>query len=207
MPKRKVGVYQGKMVVSSKRRKTQKRYKRYKKPLQPDVERLDWNLGSSIGSITNSGQWLHVTNMDESTLDRVGNDINVVGFQMRFSLLYGDTYNQVRIIVLRMNVGTSAPTWGEVTIDSGSAQNALRNANYYRKYKVYYDRTFNLVGTTKPLAHVEYRRRTNFKVRYTGSAGTSYSENTLWIGVMSDSGGAPNPSIYSGGFFRLLYTS
>jgi hypothetical protein len=97
-----------------------------------------------------------------------------------------NNWDQVRIMIVRAKYQSTTPTIAEL-LEGSSAFASLRNRDRASNFKVYYDKNIILDPYTKgAIRHLTFFRKTNFKVKFTGTAATSYIKNKLWLFAFAD---------------------
>ncbi len=132
--------------------------------------------------------------------ERIGNKIRILRIHGRYQIVAGDYYNQVRVLIVqskRGNLGSTASNFLEQL--SGSAgQNS--NPPFWDNVEVLYDEllhSYEAVGanTTTRLAMRDITCRKPGHI-LTYSQGTDLADYPVYLVLISDSPGAPNPGIY-----------
>ncbi len=153
-------------------------------------------LASYDGSATNYGIISRGTDRNE----RIGNKIRIKRIHGRYQIIAGDYYNQVRVLIVqskRGNLGSTASNYMEQLAGS-SGQNS--NPPFWDNVEVLYDEllhAYEAIGANTTTRHAirDISCRPPGHI-LTYSQGTDLADYPVYLVLMSDSPGTPNPGIY-----------
>lgn len=145
--------------------------------------------------------------------DRIGDTLTPIRLNFRYTLNYGDTYNNVRVILFRWKpaaaISGAFPNGNQILNVAGMtvAENfplAPYNRDLVDQYTILYDRThtLNSVNSINAISKKVSLKLSKKEIRFT--AATSDHSRGIWLFAISDSAGVPNPGLIFTS--ELLYT-
>ncbi len=134
----------------------------------------------------------------DSAVQRIGNRVKVTGFYGKFTITYADTTNIVRVIMYMPRNPTSTLS----TIDTNDLID-------FDDFNILYDKSFAVSSGGPGTKNITISRKWNrgnksgINVFYASGSSTDYAKNPIFLYVVSDSAGVPDPTI--NGNYRLYF--
>lgn len=173
---------------------------KYALPVQSATNPTIYESGgpySTISSIRNTieGWLLNGIQQGDSTMAREGDTIYLRWLRVGGYLALGDTYNFVRIMVIRAESSYFTAGIGDyknITLQSKLVKDRTAGVGAAIK-KVYFDKLYKL-DSQHPIIRLPKYIRLNDTINYTGPNSTDYCDKLALL-VISDSSAAPNPGL------------
>lgn len=158
-------------------------------------------LISSSSNVSTTASFVHLSNISagDSSAHREGNKCLATSIDLRYKITIADTTNTVRLIVFSFT-GGDTPTVDNVLDNAGTffTEAALQGEPDV-KFKIYYDKVFNMRSVYNPIVTGRIRKRLNgnkgLVLRYVDTTGSNLGAQQLWMLLISDSGAVTHPGV------------
>lgn len=152
-------------------------------------------------SVTTTASFALLNGITQGTTstNRVGNEIRVIGIDMRYQWICGDATQICRFIIVQdKQCNTAIFNPGDL-LNTGTDPLSPLNEDFLKRFHILYDKSVgNMSGTLGPNCHLVVKRiRPKLNCYYTGSGNTisNIKTNSIYVFTISDSTGVPNPTI------------